>query len=252
MIPNAGDSSTRKRYWQIAALVAGLLLIGFCAFVYVVVLRLKPMAPGLSVPMFKSMRVTTGAMLPTLHIGDTVDVNLLVYLSSSPKLGDIVVFPAPPEALQPGQGRVFFIKRCVGLPGDVVEIRGGKFFRNGAAVDEPYVANLDPYGKPLPAKEAKDFDRDFKFVRFENKYWPLTIQGDLVNGEFGRTTERFIIQGLEKMERMKSLPAAKVPSGFCIAMGDNRLNSYDSRGWGLVDLNIVVGRVERVTSRAGE
>lgn len=227
-----------------SAAVTGVVALGATGYYdYVVKLGLTPGPLG-AIPSSKRMMVPTGSMLPTLQIKQNVDVNLLVYLSSDPKIGDIVVFPAPAVALHPNQGKVHFFKRVVGLPGDVVEVRDGKLFRNGRAIDEPYVGFLGPMGQPIAKGDLETYSRDFKLVKDGDEYWPLTIFGTTVNGEFGRTANKFMVSDPDEMSRLKALPAAAVPAGFCIVMGDNRLQSYDSRSWGLLDLNTVIGRVE--------
>ncbi len=83
-------------------------------------------------------------MWPTLYVNDYIVANKSVYRYSDPTFGDIVVFRPPPEAADPeqldeqGNVKVDFIKRCVGVPGDLIEIREGQMFRNGQPVEEWY------------------------------------------------------------------------------------------------------------------
>ncbi len=143
-------------------------------------------------------------MQPTLDIGDRVLVNRLAYQSGGPAPGDGVGVTQPlagrgPQdgPLQPVQaalaralgnappGTEHLIKRVVGVPGDVMEARGGKLVRNGAVVDEFY----------LP-------------------------EGTVTDG-FGPVT---------------------IPAGTLWVMGDNRGNSADSRVFGAIPQDAVVGR----------
>lgn len=87
--------------------------------------------------------IPTGSMAPTILAGDRIFVDKLRYRTTPIRHGDVIVFwidnrrthfgpgPAPP-------GRLCHVKRVVGLPGDVIEIRDEKLLRNGAAIDEPY------------------------------------------------------------------------------------------------------------------
>lgn len=84
-------------------------------------------------------------MAPTIRTGDLVYGNRLTYRLRPPTLGDIVRFQPPAD--QGTAGR-HFVMRIVGLPGDRVAVRGGKLWRNGAAVPEPYLREPMPYNWP--------------------------------------------------------------------------------------------------------
>ena len=107
---------------------------------------------------FQQSKIPSGSMEDTLLIGDYIMVNRFVYAPSlfdwEKKLlpvreirrGDVVVFKHPPEP------EVDYIKRVIGLPGDVVELRGGRLFVNDEWIEEPYVSesyrvneNYGPY-----------------------------------------------------------------------------------------------------------
>ncbi len=85
--------------------------------------------------------IPSGSMEPTLLISDRLLVNKSIYYFRDPQAGDIVVFRAPPQA---SQVRKDFIKRVVGTPGDVLELRDGKLYCNGALRDEPYIQGPMP------------------------------------------------------------------------------------------------------------
>lgn len=94
--------------------------------------------------------IPSGSMLNTLHIGDRLFVTKFSYglhipffnkeivSLNSPEREDIIVFPFP---LEP---QVDFVKRVVGIPGDVIEIRNKQLYRNGEAVEESYIIHSDP------------------------------------------------------------------------------------------------------------
>jgi signal peptidase I len=79
------------------------------------------------------IRVDGYSMEPTLYTGEFVIVNKISYKLGEPERGDIVVFHYPRNPDQE------YIKRVIGLAGDVVEIRNGEVFVNGQALDEPYI-----------------------------------------------------------------------------------------------------------------
>ncbi len=80
--------------------------------------------------------IPSGSMEPTLVLRDRLLVNKFIYYFRDPQRGDIVVFRAP---LQASHIRKDFIKRIVGVPGDVLEHVGGKLYRNGEPADEPHI-----------------------------------------------------------------------------------------------------------------
>ncbi len=85
------------------------------------------------------IRVEGTSMEPSLHDGEFVVVNRLSMLWQDPERGDIVVFHFPLD-----RGRRY-IKRVIGLPGDLVSVLDGEVFVNGAKLDEPYVATPPAY-----------------------------------------------------------------------------------------------------------
>jgi signal peptidase I len=80
------------------------------------------------------IRVESISMQPTLYAGDFVIVNKLAYKLGTPSRGDIIIFHAPPDPT--GEP---YIKRVIGLPGDMVEIKEGKVYINGEPLREPYI-----------------------------------------------------------------------------------------------------------------
>lgn len=91
----------------------------------------------------RSFYIPSESMLPTLRINDFILVNEMVYDISDPSRGDIVVFhpPAESEAEQDekAQPPVDLIKRVVGLPHDILEIKNGILYLNDEPLEEPYI-----------------------------------------------------------------------------------------------------------------
>lgn len=79
------------------------------------------------------IRVDGDSMLPTMVSGEYVVINRLSYRFGSPQPGDIIVFHYPRDP------REEYIKRVIGLPGDVVEVQNGKVYVNGQALVEDYI-----------------------------------------------------------------------------------------------------------------
>lgn len=80
------------------------------------------------------IRVDGFSMEPTLHSGEFIIVNKLAYKTGSPQHGDVIVFRYPKDPSQE------YIKRVIGLPGDLVRVANGTVFINNQAVSEPYIA----------------------------------------------------------------------------------------------------------------
>jgi signal peptidase I len=186
----------------------------------------------------QAFKIPSGSMLDTLQINDFIVANKAIYRYSDPHVGDIVVFRPPLRATQPdqrdedGEVKVDFIKRCVGVAGDVIEIKSGVLYRNNQPQTEPFI------------KERPQFD--FKLVNYNGQYWPLTISGSAVNStrDHFPTAPDYGVEDYKKMEYLRELPASPIPKGYFLMMGDNRNNSFDSRGWGLVPKEDIIGRSE--------
>lgn len=182
----------------------------------------------------KVLYVPSGSMLPTLKVGKSYRARLDVFLKANPKFGDIVVFFPPSDALMPGQGMTFWISRCIGLPGDLIEIKERALWRNGTKVAEPYL--FDPMSNLY----------DFKLIQVKGQYIPLSISDGFVNND-NHTASKFYIDNPDLMKRYLKSPPVRIPPGYCIVMGDNRNGAFDSRAWGLLPLESVVGRIDDLT-----
>jgi signal peptidase I len=152
----------RRAAWELVCVLAPALLISFFVNVYVA----------------QAVAVKEGpSMQPNLYIGYRVMTEKISYRFHPPHRGDIVV-------VDPPAGGTTLIKRVVGLPGDVVRVRGGHTWINGELLDEPWVAYF----------------------------------GGMDYGP------------------------ARVPPDHLFIMGDNRVQSFDSRAIGPVPIDKVRGR----------
>jgi len=102
--------------------------------------------------------IPSPSMCPTLREGDHILVNKFIYRFRDPRVEEIIVFKAPPQASDDGTEKDF-IKRLVGLPGDTIEIREGHLYRNGTQVDEPYLldSEIDYSMRPTKVPKGKLF-----------------------------------------------------------------------------------------------
>jgi signal peptidase I len=164
--------------------------------------------------------IPTGSMEDTLLIGDHLLVDKLSYAPAGsiskyllpyeePKHGDIIVFRYPADISQT------FVKRVIGVPGDHLKMVHRVIFRNGVQLNEPYTFHKFPYdegrdnfpGAPSPFAEGAQAQLQHEM-----------LEHNVVNGE------------------------VVVPPNSFFAMGDNRDNSLDSRYWGFVPRDNIIGK----------
>jgi signal peptidase I len=86
------------------------------------------------------IRVESISMQPTLYAGNFVVVNKMAYKIGEPGRGDVIIFHYPPDP-----DREPYIKRVIGLPGDVVKVQAGKVLVNDVPLQEPYIAASPNY-----------------------------------------------------------------------------------------------------------
>jgi signal peptidase I len=179
-------------------------------------------------------------MEPTLRVGDYLLVNHLAYGPrlpftntaiefGSPKRGDVVVFRYPVDVSE------FYVKRLIGLPGDVVRFDRGAVSVNGAPFDVQVVsegtgARVAPEdrGQWLLHESTAGNDRTIKVNPF--------VMGRLSPAGMGANCT---VQGDAAWK-------CKVPPGQYLMMGDNRDNSADSRVWGFLPHEQIYGKAVRV------
>jgi len=175
--------------------------------------------------LFEPFVIPSGSMIPTLLVHDHILVNKMAYgirwpfskewivKFHGPKRGDIVVFRAVNEDY-------FMIKRVIGLPGDEIQMKeDGQLIINGKEVPRhPLQVEADKpeSQKPYYAVDAKDLEGSFEFFDFYEE-------------KLGDVTHRLI--HFRGNPRTWSEPF-KVPEHQYFMMGDNRDNSKDSRFWG--------------------
>ena len=161
--------------------------------------------------------IPTGSMEDSLLIGDHLLVDKLAFAPSGPlsrhilpytdiKRGDIIVFRYPVDISQT------FVKRCMGVPGDRIRLINKEVYLNGVKLNEPYKVHktdyIDSYRDNFPGEPNVSVDRRAIDM----------LQNHVVNGE------------------------VVVPPNSYFAMGDNRDSSLDSRYWGFVPRENIIGK----------
>jgi signal peptidase I len=165
--------------------------------------------------------IPTGSMEDTLVVGDHLLVDKLAYAPAGPigkhllpyedpQHGDIIVFRYPPDIKQT------LVKRLIGLPGDRIRITNGVVYRNGKRLNEPYVYHKYAYDPAL-----------------DNFPWPCCrpVKEEVA----GQAQEQMLRDNVSSGEVI-------VPKDHYFGMGDNRDNSSDSRYWGFIPRDNVIGK----------
>ncbi len=190
--------------------------------------------------LFEPFKIPSGSMIPTLLVGDLILVNKFHYgvrlpvinkkviNNNDPQRGDVMVFRYPKDT------SVDYIKRVVGIPGDEISFRNQQLFINGKAA-------------PLEQTPAPGFYDDESlryFPEFKEKFGPFEHR-ILVNPQsqpFYGAEDKITFPFRENCRYSAEGVTCKVPAGHYFMMGDNRDNSQDSRFWGFVPDENIVGR----------
>ncbi len=132
--------------------------------------------------------IPSGAMLPTLQINDRLIIDKWSYRSQAPQRGDIVVF-SPTEALKQQNFKDAFIKRVIGIPGDKVEVKGGKVYVNNQPLEENYIEESPNYQFGPVTVPANSYFvlGDNRNNSYDSHYWGFVPRENIM----GKATKRF-------------------------------------------------------------
>jgi signal peptidase I len=186
----------------------------------------------------EAFKIPSGSMIPTLLIGDQIFVNkfsyglrvpftdwigdhpLYFFRHHEPQRGDIIVFkyPVDPE--------IYFIKRIVGVPGDVVEMR-----------NKVVTINKQPF--PRSDIPSEKLEKIWKSLEDSQNEYPRERM-NVFHEQFTSDTGTIMID--KQSFYSENFEPTTVPEGQYFVMGDNRDNSKDSRFWGFVPFENIKGK----------
>jgi len=221
-----------------------------------------------------SFEVPTASMEDTVKVGDRLLVNKFVYGGTTPyaipftsiriphlrvpglrsvSRGDVIVFDWPgyrDDVEKPTQR--WYLKRCIGIPGDTVQIENRDVYVNGTLLPKPpHVKYLRAYAHPVNDFNAGMFPKGARFN--EDFYGPIVVPKRGMMLALTQATfpgwEVFILReghnlwmtGGEIFLDGRRADQYIVQRDYVFAMGDNRDNSLDSRFWGFVPVEDIVG-----------
>ena len=187
--------------------------------------------------LFEPFKIPSGSMIPTLVVGDLILVNKFHYgvrlpvintkiiANNDPKRGDVMVFHYPVDP------RIDYIKRVVGIPGDEVSYTN---------------QTLSINGQPVPVQAQGDYydDDSMRYAPKFSEKLGTVAHGILVEpkrASIYRPMDSFV-QFRDNCRYTAEGVTCTVPAGHYFMMGDNRDNSQDSRYWGFVADEHIVGR----------
>jgi signal peptidase I len=169
----------------------------------------------------QAFKIPSQSMEPTLLVGDHLLVNKFIFAGRGAwyekllpyreiRRGDVVVFKFPFD------DHPHYVKRVIGLPGDRIRIRNQQVYVNEVRQAEPYVvhdpSSFDPFGDNFPPKDRYFLESGLR-PEWAEKLMDYVDRGEII-----------------------------VPPRRYFVMGDNRDRSWDSRYWGFVDRDAIMGR----------
>lgn len=146
------------------------------------------LAIGIRACVAEARYIPSESMLPTLEINDRLIIEKISYHFRKPKRGDVVVF-SPTEALKKENYQEAFIKRVIGIPGDVVEVKNNAVYVNGQKLNEKYILNPPEYDYPptkVPPGQYLVLG-DNRNNSYDSHYWGFVPLKNLI----GRAAVRF-------------------------------------------------------------
>ncbi|MCP9495157.1 MAG: signal peptidase I [Pyrinomonadaceae bacterium MAG19_C2-C3] len=199
----------------------------------------------------QAVKVPTGSMQNTILIGDQLLVNKFIFAPGPVmpflpqreiRRGDIIVFKYPGNKYDDSGDsepnnipyKTNYVKRVIGIPGDRIEIRGTQVFVNNQLLPERHVQAENPPDRDNPYTSGDETGAPLKIM----SEVPATLPGSYT---VYHDPERDPVE-IKFEDTFTNGNVVIVPPDSYFAMGDNRENSLDSRFWGVVSRDLIVGR----------
>lgn len=224
----------------------------------VALLVLLPFSPllifgiiGLVVPGVKTYSIPTTSMQSALMLGDYIVASTS---GGAPEHGQVIIFefPGNRDEVEPDLPQKY-LERCVAIAGDTVQIINNVVWVNGNRQQSPATLTFDSALATLPGDDAvRSFPKSIGFTR--DNWGPMRVpkKGDVIQLDAGtldawqifirregHTAEQ---RGTEISIDGRPATSYQVEHDYCFGLGDNRWNSMDSRYWGFIPYDAIVGR----------
>jgi signal peptidase I len=222
-----------------------------------------------------AFRIPTGSMENTLLVGDNILVSKVAYSFHTPRYipltsvsipssdlisfsdpdrGDVIIFKFPYGSDVSDKNTINLVKRVVGLPGDTIQIIDQQVYVNGLEINPPVSAKLNKEDKMAAGTPEKGiFPPDSNWNK--DNFGPVIVpgKGDLINlnvenaalwktlidRELGKNT--LSVEGTVITIEGKPVHGYTLTQNYYFVLGDNRENSMDSRYWGFVPEDMIIG-----------
>lgn len=203
---------------------------GFTALLFAI-----PDGYGLFMPTrLRSFQIPSESMVPNLLVGDRLVADGWAYWGKEPKRGDVVVFDYPKDP------STKFVKRLIGLPGDVIEFKAGELWVNGEIVPQRKAEVFPVEAMHRNATEFVETMRQGKGSAAADGQAAGQVAGQ-VSGQMAGQKDYVIFR--IQPGWVDDLGPITVPEGKYFMLGDNRDRSHDSRFWGFVSRDQLIGRM---------
>lgn len=191
--------------------------------------------------LYEPFNIPSESMLPTLKVGDFILVNKFEYgvrlplvhskiiSTGEPQRGEVVVFRYPENP------RISYIKRVIGLPGDTIEMKNGELYVNGQAQNRQLLGQIETnikVSQGLMPIQMDQYQNQLGHHQFVSHQISATQKDALLTEQVRK----------EQNITMNQNWSYTVPQGQYFVMGDNRDQSEDSRYWGFVPEENLIGR----------
>lgn len=196
----------------------------------------------------QAVTVPTGSMQNTILVGDYLLVNKFIFTPGGYELpflpqrdirrGDVIVFKYPGNRIKPSKDsdrnlvpyQINYVKRVIGLPGETVEFKNNQVFVNGRLLAEHRM--IGEAGDNVSALQTKEFEQ-----RQPDQIYTVFYDEDKLN--YVASGKNLPVTGYDFGVAGKP---RTVPDNQFFVMGDSRDNSEDSRFWGFVPRELIIGR----------
>jgi signal peptidase I len=207
----------------------------------------------------QAVKVPTGSMQNTITIGDHLLVNKFIFAPGTTPLpflpqreirrGDIIVFEYPGNEIEPwrddpsdpGNRRYItnYVKRVIGLPGDRIELRGTRVIINGQPLNERVITAINhPDNLRTPERREDHAPLEMEATPPPEGDGPYTVAYSPESRRAAEGDDEFF----PIYKTLNGQKVITVPPDSYFVMGDNRDNSADSRYWGFVPRDLIIGR----------